>query len=135
MIFVGKALKKNHFDTLGRMQCVVTNMNKCTQEGGETLKQIEIRTDDTKVLPEGVAAQAHIQQEEVKGLKKLLEEAQSALEIMKECISQLADDADVALVHYIKEERRQMVVLYYHPDLIPLHPLKMVLGGELVDEE
>lgn len=52
----------------------------------------------------------------MKRLKKLLEEAQSALKRMKECISQLADDADVALVHYIKEERRQMVFLYYHLD-------------------
>lgn len=38
MIFVGKTLKEKHFDTLGRMQCVVTNMNKRIQEGGETLK-------------------------------------------------------------------------------------------------
>lgn len=60
------------------------NLNKRTWEGGVELKQMKIRRGDLKVLAKGVTSQACVQQEEVDGLRKLIEEAQSALESTKE---------------------------------------------------
>ncbi|CAI8614621.1 unnamed protein product [Vicia faba] len=71
----------------------------------------------------------------VDGLNKLLEKAQSSLEIMEERVSQLTDEVVVASVHHFEEARRRVALLYPHLDLSPLDPFKVVLNGKLVDEE
>ncbi|KAI5394958.1 hypothetical protein KIW84_061534 [Lathyrus oleraceus] len=71
---------------------IVSNLSKRTREGREALKQIKVRKDHMKVLAERMATQVRVQQEEVKGLKKSLEEAHNAFEGMMERVSQLTDD-------------------------------------------
>lgn len=86
--FLGeKVLREKHYDTLGRTQFRVINMNKQAWEGGVTLKQMKVRRRDLKVLAKGVATQVHVQREEVDALKKLLKEAQDALESTKKWVS------------------------------------------------
>lgn len=71
----------------------------------------------------------------MEGFKKLLEDTQDALESMKECVSHLMDKAVVDSINHFKEARRWEALLYPHLDLSPLDPFKVVLNGELVDEE
>lgn len=98
------------------------------------LQQMKVMRDDMKVLAEGVVAHAHVQQDEVKGLKKSLEETHKALEGMKENVSQLPNDFMVEFVDHFEEARRQISPLS-NLDLSPLDLFKVVLDGELVDEE
>lgn len=76
-------MSEKYYDNLGRMQSRVSNMNKRTRKGRVVLKQVKVRRDDMKVITKGLVAHACVQQVEVDGLKKSLEEAQSALEGMK----------------------------------------------------
>lgn len=65
------------------MQSRVSNMNKRTRKGRVVLKQVKVRRDNMKVITKGLVACACDQHVEVEGLKKSIEEAQSALEGMK----------------------------------------------------
>lgn len=132
---VGKTLREKCSNTLGRMQYGVTNMNKRTREGGVALKQIKLRRDDLKVLAKEGVAQTHVQQEKVGGLKKSLEESHRALESMEEWVSQLKNDVVVAFVYHFEEAKNRISILYPHLDLSPPDPFKVILDGELVDEE
>lgn len=76
---VVKVLREKHSNILGRMKSRVINLNKHAREGGMTLQQMNVRRDNLKVLDKGVATRACVQHEEVDGLKKSLEEAQSTL--------------------------------------------------------
>lgn len=71
----------------------------------------------------------------MEGLEKLLEDTRDALENMEECVSHLMDKAVVDSTNHFKEERRWESLLYPHLDLSFLDPFKVVLNGELVDEE
>lgn len=84
----------------------VSNLSKRTREGREDLKQIKVRRDHMKVLAEGMAKQARIQQEKVDGLKKSLEEAHRTFEGMMERVSQLTDDTVKASIHHFEKVRR-----------------------------
>lgn len=63
-----------------------------------TLKQMKVGRDDLKIFFEVVATQTLVQHEEVEGLKKSLEEGQSALKSTKDWVSQLMDNIVVASV-------------------------------------
>lgn len=130
-----KTPRVKHSDTLGRMQFGVSNLNKRTRDGGVALKKMKVRRVDMKVLIEGVVTQMHVQQADVHGLKKLLEETHSALEGMKERVSQLTDDVVATSTHHFEEARRRISLPYPHLDLSPLDPFKVVIDKELVDEE
>lgn len=107
-----KALREKRYDTLRIIYSRVYNLNKRTGYGEVVLKQMKVRREDMKVLVEGVVAHARVQQEEVKGLKKSLEETHNALEGMKEKVSQLTNDFMTEFVHHFEEARRQISLLY-----------------------
>ncbi|KAI5408326.1 hypothetical protein KIW84_054233 [Lathyrus oleraceus] len=69
------------------------------------------------------------------GFKKLLEEVQSTLEITNEWVSQLTDDTVVSSVHHFEEVKRRVTLLYPRLELSPVDPFKVVLDGEVMDEE
>lgn len=61
---VGQSLRDKHFDTLGKMQSSVINLDKPTWEGGEELRQMKEMRDDLKALAKGEASRVRVQQEE-----------------------------------------------------------------------
>lgn len=71
----------------------------------------------------------------VDGQNNFLEEAQNTLESTKEHVSQPTDDVLETYDHHFEEERRQVALMYHHLDLSPLDPFKVIMDGELVDEE
>ncbi|KAI5404316.1 hypothetical protein KIW84_051463 [Lathyrus oleraceus] len=111
-----KVLRDQRSNSLGRMQFGILSMNKRTWKGGVTLKQMKVRRDNLKVLAEIVATHERFRQAEVKGLRKLLVEAQSSLKSTKERVSQLMDDVISAFVHHFKEVKMQVSLLYAHLD-------------------
>lgn len=66
-----------------------------------------------------MATQEHVQQEEVDGLKKLHDKAQSTLKSMEEQVAQLIGDDVAAFFHHFEEERRWVGLLYPRLDLTP----------------
>lgn len=91
--------------------------------------------DDLKALAEGEAPRVRVKQEEVKDLNKQLEEAQGSLKFIEEQISRLIDDTISTYVLHLEEARRHVSLLYPHMNLSHTYPLKVVLDGELLDEE
>lgn len=54
---------------------------------------------------------------------------------MKERVYQPTNDVVEASIHQFEDVRRRISFLYPRLDLSPLDPFKVVLDGELVDEE
>lgn len=126
------ALREKPSDTLGGMMFGVTNLNKHTQESAMTLRKMKTRRVDLKVLIKELAEERMIKQIEVGALKILVKKAYSDVESTKEHVSQLTNESVMASVHHFEEVRS---LLYPHLDLRPLDPFKVVMDGELVDEE
>lgn len=71
----------------------------------------------------------------MEGLRKFLEEAYNTLQSIKERFFQLMDDAMATSVHHFEKASRRIGLLYPHLNLSPLDLFKVVLGGDLVNEE
>lgn len=64
-----------------------------------------------------MVAHARVQQAEVDGLRKLMEEAMGALESTKEWGFQLKEDVITTSIHHFEEAKRRVSLLYPHMDL------------------
>lgn len=128
-------LRGKRIETLGRMESGVSNLDKRSHEGGVELRQMKERMDHLKALSEEATKERNIHQIDVEGLKKLLEDTQGALLSMEERIYQLTHEVMVVSVNYFEEVKRREAFHYPQLDLSHLDPFKVVMNGELVDEE
>lgn len=130
-----RVLREKRVETLGRMESGVSNMDKRSHEGGVELRKMKARRDHLKVLSEKETKERTIHQIDVEGLKKLLEDTQGALVSMEERIYQLTHEVMVVSVNYFEEVKRREAFHYPQLDLNRMDPFKVVMNGELVDEE